>query len=104
MTSPVKEAAFQKLIGSGKLTLACFSAAWCAPCQTMKPILQKIASEFSDTVTVVQIDVDQNMDLTVSWQIMGVPSLLLFRNGNLLWRYSDVIKHSELESTITSFL
>ena len=103
MTTTINEETFKEIISAEKLTLACFSATWCGPCQTMKPILQKIESDLSDKVSVVQIDVDQNLDLTVFYKIMGVPTLLLFRNGALLWRYSDVMKGNELGKIIASF-
>lgn len=104
MTVALAESTFKEIIASEQLTLVCFSATWCAPCQTMKPILHRLQERFSDKLTIVPVDVDQNLDLTVSFQIMGVPTLMLFRNSELLWRYPDVMQERELEQVLAGYL
>lgn len=104
MKTEEKPVHFYEMIASGKLTLVCFSATWCGPCQTMIPILAAMQSKFEHSLQLRKVDVDQELDLTVAYKIMGVPTLMLFRKGNLLWRYSDVMPAHALEQIILKYL
>lgn len=81
----------------------CF-ATWCGPCKMVPPILKEIKNRTGDQLRIIQIDVDKNPALAQQWQISGVPTLLLFRKGQLKWRQSGVLPTQELLRAITPFL
>ncbi len=87
---------FEDLINSEKPTLIDFHAEWCGPCKMMAPILQETKKALGDKVQIIKIDVDKNQSLAASLQIQGVPTLLLYQNGQLKWRKSGVVPKHEL--------
>jgi thioredoxin 1 len=92
---------FDELINSEKLTLIDFHAEWCGPCKMMAPILQETKKALGDKVQIVKIDVDKNPNLAGELQVQGVPTLMLFKEGKLLWRKSGVISKPDLVRMIT---
>jgi thioredoxin 1 len=89
---------FNEIIQSGSTVLVDFSADWCGPCQMLAPILKEVKSEVGEAVKIIKIDVDKNQALASRYQVMGVPTLILFRNGNQIWRQSGLLqKHQLLE-------
>ena len=87
---------FNTLINSNKPVLVDFYATWCGPCKTMGPILEKVKSVVSDTVTILKVDVDKNPTLAAQYQVRGVPTLLIFKDGKIKWRQSGVVSDTEL--------
>lgn len=95
---------FIKLINGDKPVLADFYATWCGPCKAMSPILKEAKSSLEDSVTVVKIDVDKNQVASNRFNIKGVPTLILFKNGEIVWRKSGVISSDQLVDEIKPFL
>jgi thioredoxin 1 len=87
---------FQQLINSQKPVLIDFYADWCGPCKALEPILEEVSSEVSDKGRIIRIDVDKNQQLANKFQIRGVPTLILFKNGKQIWRQSGVTGKRQL--------
>lgn len=95
---------FQTLVNGEKPVLVDFFATWCGPCQALAPILHEVKKELGDKITIIKIDVDKNQAIAQQLQIQGVPTLVLYKNGNIVWRQSGVIPKNNLINTITNFL
>jgi len=95
---------FNKLIDSDIPVLIDFHAEWCGPCKVQSPILAEIARELSGKIKVVKIDVDKNQEIASRFQIRGVPTLALFKNGQSLWRQSGLVDKMQLKSILQSHI
>jgi thioredoxin 1 len=96
--------AFQQLIGSGKPVLVDFTATWCGPCKMMAPVLEQVKRTLGDKLTIIKIDIDKSPQTAGSYEIQGVPTLLLFREGNIKWRQSGVMTAQDLMRSISPYL
>ena len=94
---------FQELIQSENPVLVDFFAEWCGPCKMMAPILQDVKAEIGDTASIVKVDVDKNPMAANAYQVQGVPTLILFRKGEVLWRQSGVVPKQGLVGVIRKF-
>ncbi|MCI0751572.1 MAG: thioredoxin [Flammeovirgaceae bacterium] len=94
---------FQEIINRDQLTLVDFFATWCGPCQMMQPILQELSSRISDRASIIKVDVDRAPEAANAFRIQGVPTLILFRRGEILWRQSGVLNANQLEDVINKF-
>ncbi|MBQ1972966.1 MAG: thioredoxin [Paraprevotella sp.] len=91
---------YKQLINSPGLVLVDFYATWCGPCQRMHPILQQLKAEMGDTIRIAKIDVDANELLAASYNIQSVPTMMLFKDGQLKWRASGGMSLSQLQERL----
>lgn len=95
---------FKNIIDSETLVLIDFAADWCGPCKMLAPILKQVKEELGDDIKIVKIDVDKNPVLAEKYQVRGVPTMILFKNGQQLWRQSGVLQKSEIVGIINSHI
>jgi thioredoxin 1 len=88
------------IINGSKPVLVDFSAEWCGPCKMMAPILKELSGILGNAVRILKIDVDKNPKLAAQHNISGVPTLMLFQNGKILWRQSGVIPANQIVNVI----
>jgi len=91
---------FNDLIQGEKPVLVDFYADWCGPCKMMAPMLSEFSREMSDKVKVIKVDVDKNPKAAMSYQIQGVPTLILFKQGKVVWRQSGVVPVHQLRTSV----
>ncbi|HKK47237.1 MAG TPA: thioredoxin [Balneolaceae bacterium] len=104
MDTKKKTTTFSELIKGETPVLVDFYADWCGPCKMMKPILKDLKKKVGDDVTIIKIDVDRNQEAAVKYQIRGVPTLMLFKGGDVKWRQAGVVQANQLKSVIDQFV
>lgn len=91
---------FSEIINSDQLTLVDFFATWCGPCKTMHPVLEQLKKDLGDSIRIIKIDVDKNEQLSMAYRIQAVPTLMLFRKGEVVWRQSGALSLNDLKAII----
>ena len=94
---------FKELIKTDKPVLVDFFATWCGPCKAMSPILDAVKLQVGDSITVVKVDVDKNPGAAAAYEVQGVPTLILFKEGKPVWRQSGVVQKESLVGIIKQF-
>jgi thioredoxin 1 len=92
---------FNELINQPTPVLVDFYADWCGPCKAMAPVLKQFAAEMDGKVRVVKIDVDRNQAVAQHYRIMGVPTFMLFKNGEAVWQQSGMLPISHLRQVVS---
>jgi len=93
-------AGFKDIINSDVLVLIDFHAEWCGPCKTLAPIIKDVKQQLGGAVKVIKIDVDKNPQLAGSLNVQGVPTLMIYKNGQLKWRQSGVLPAAQIVNQI----
>ena len=91
---------FSGIINSDQTVLVDFSAEWCGPCKMMPPILKELKSMTGESATILKVDIDKNPALASAYQVQSVPTLIVFKNGQIKWRHSGVVSARHLKAAI----
>lgn len=94
---------FKDMVNSSTPTLVDFYADWCGPCQMMPPILEEVKNLVGDKAKIIKINVDKNQAAASALKVQGVPTLILFKNGDVKWRKSGVVQADVLKQVIEQF-
>lgn len=94
---------FSEIINKPTPVLVDFYAEWCGPCQVMSPILKDVKDQLNDIISIIKINVDKNPVLSGKYQVKGVPTLIIFKEGQLVWRQSGIVRREELIDIINKF-
>lgn len=95
---------FNEIINSEKPTLVDFYATWCGPCKMMEKPLEDLKSELSDSVTVLKVDVDANKEVSQKYGIRGVPTFIIFKKGEIVWRKSGAMPKDTIKDVLNEFM
>lgn len=88
---------FNEIIKDQKPTLVDFFATWCGPCKMQAPILEQVKAKLGDAVNIVKVDVDKNKELSEQYRIQSVPTLIMFKGGEQVWRGAGVHQAQQIE-------
>lgn len=94
---------FNDIINGNQLTLVDFFATWCGPRKQMHPVLEQLKASEGENLRIIKLDVDKNEALASAYRIQSVPTLMLFRNGELLWRQSGAMSLADLKALLYGF-
>lgn len=95
---------FKDVISGNQLVLVDFFATWCQPCKMMHPVLERVKHELGDKIRIIKIDVDKHQQTAYQYGIRSVPTLMIFRNGKILWRQSGSMTEANLINVLTPYL
>ncbi|MDE6120864.1 MAG: thioredoxin [Muribaculaceae bacterium] len=95
---------FNQFIQENKPTLVDFFATWCGPCRMQGPILEEVKGRLGDKANILKVDIDQNPELAAAYRVQSVPTLILFKNGEAVWRAVGVQQADELERKLRDHL
>lgn len=93
---------FDDIINQNVPVLIDFYADWCGPCKSMAPVLKQLKTELKDSISIIKINVDTNQALAAKYQVQGVPTFMVFRQGKQIWRQSGMQSISQLKQAISS--
>jgi thioredoxin 1 len=95
-----KKTTFNDIINGEKPVLVDFYADWCGPCKMMNPILKDLKKKMGDAINIIKVDAEKNADAAIKYNVRGVPTLILFKDGQILWQQSGVVQANQLQEII----
>ena len=95
---------FQDIIAGDTPVLVDFYAEWCGPCKMMKPVLEELKKKMGNKIIILKIDIDKNISLSSEYRIQSVPTLVLWKQGEIIWRQSGALSLNELEQILSSYI
>ena len=95
---------FNDIINQNKPTLVDFFATWCGPCRMQAPILEEVKNAVGDKANVVKVDIDKNRNLATQYNVQSIPTLILFRNGEPVWRTVGLQQRETLVSKLNEYI
>ncbi|MDZ7660032.1 thioredoxin [Fodinibius sp.] len=95
-----KKTTFNDIINGEKPVLVDFYTDWCGPCKMMGPILKDLKKRMGDAINIIKVDAEKNADAAIKYNVRGVPTLILFKDGQILWQQSGVVQAKQLEQII----
>jgi len=104
MTLELTDATAQQAVAEGSPLVVDFWAPWCGPCKMMLPIVDELAAEYEGRIRVAKVNVDENPDTCEQYGIMNIPTLLLFKNGELVDRHVGAARKADLEKVLDTLL
>lgn len=104
MATEVTQATFDGLLDSSPLLVVDFGAEWCGPCRALAPVIEELAEEYKGRITVATCDIEENNDIAVRYSIRNIPTILFFRNGEVVDRHVGNIPRAALEEKFRALL
>ena len=95
---------FQDIIAGDTPVLVDFFAEWCGSCKMMKPVLEELKKKMGNKIIILKIDIDKNISLSSEYRIQSVPTLVLWKQGEIIWRQSGALSLNELEQILSSYI
>jgi len=95
---------FEDIINSTTPTLVDFYAEWCGPCKMISPLLEQVSSEIGETAKILKVDIDKNQSFAASYGIRSVPTLMIFKEGKVVWRQAGVPPKHLIVESIKNFI
>ena len=95
---------FQDIIAGDTPVLVDFFAEWCGPCKMIKPVLEELKNKIGNKIIILKIDIDKNISLSSEYRIQSVPTLVLWKQGEIIWRQSGALSLNELEQVLSSYI
>ena len=95
---------FNQIVNGERPVLVDFFAEWCGPCKAQSPIIKEVAEAMNEEARIIKIDIDKNEKIAQRYQVRGVPTLILFKKGKIIWRQSGVQSKTQLVNVITQHL